>query len=106
MEHRVTTLYTEDCDCYERFGKCMHFNGGNYHRRDYLHSFHNNDDYAIVLEETDTRESSSFDNLICLTHKDSHFELVSERDLDYSDIIAYFREGEARIIAQSNGDTQ
>ena len=104
MEHKTTILYAEACDCYERFGQCMHNNGGNYHRRILLHSVTDGDRYAVILEDTDTREYFNGDPFVYLIHSGDYFKLVSKQELEDDtsiDYIACFRPGEARIIAQS-----
>ena len=62
------TLYEEECDCYQKHGRCLHVNGGNYHDIENLVLVWYQDQLiGFGIEETTTRESfpgDEFDTLV------------------------------------------
>ena len=106
-EHHID-LYAEPCDCYEKHGKCLHHNGGNYHLRVILHAFTQNHNHVVIIEETDTRDVFHGDKDVLLIFNEDCFELISAQEwTEYDDvgkrpmIIERFRDGEAHIVWQS-----
>ena len=73
-----TISWTERCDCYEKYGRCMHSNGGNYHRVVRATVL----ECGLLIEDTDTREWFSGDRAEYIVRDAESFYHVWEFDHD------------------------
>lgn len=113
VERKSITLHQEPCDCYEKHGRVMHNNGGNYHAIERVHTFSDGEgNWCVVLERTDTREGFPMDEYDALLFSDERgWEMVTRwHDVippcEENNIVAEFRYGEAQIIAHSDAHSE
>lgn len=98
----IIAIFEEECDCYEKYGKCLHNNGGHYHdtiKRYKFDIYDDNEQIDSVLIDvvTESRDFLSGDIYLTLVYNPpkKYFAVIAEEydvgeDMQYvKDVIAY-----------------